>query len=139
VALARDYENAGADDKAGAMYDKLVASPEVTADVRARAGRFWARTGDIAKARAQGEALVKADNENPAGLYLSAEGLLVDGKLELAQKMFKKATDFDAQAQYLDGLGRADELLWNQNEDTRYQEDAMRAYEKASAADPKMF
>ncbi|HTJ45356.1 MAG TPA: tetratricopeptide repeat protein [Kofleriaceae bacterium] len=138
-ALAHDYEDAGKDDKAGEMYDKLVASPDVTADIRERAGRFWARTGDMKKAGAQGELLLKDDPENAAGLYLQAEGLLADGKLDLARRTFQKASDYDAQAQYLDGLGRADEALWRSNDDTRFQEDAIRAYARATELDPKMF
>jgi tetratricopeptide (TPR) repeat protein len=138
-ALAHDDEEAGFDDKAGAMYDKLVARADVTADIRARAGVFWARTGDIAKARAQGDALVKADPEDPAGLYLVGEGLIADGKGDAARRALEKATMHNPPAQYLDALGRAYELIWHQTDDSRYRDEAVHSYEQASGADPKLF
>jgi tetratricopeptide (TPR) repeat protein len=105
--------------------------------VRARAGRFWARTGDFKAATEQSLVILGAEPDNAAGLYLQAEGLLADGKLDLARRTFQKAADYDPQAQYFDGLGRANELLWHQGEDTRFQEDALRAYGRAIDLDDK--
>src|SRR5262249_45426445 len=51
----------------------------------------------------------------------------------------QKAADYDAQAQYFDGLGRAAEALWTQNQDSRFLEDALRAYAHATELDAKMF
>ncbi|MCE9577825.1 MAG: tetratricopeptide repeat protein [Deltaproteobacteria bacterium] len=141
LALAREYEDAGRNDDAHELYTKLVQPSTASLDARARAGRFWARLGKIKEAREQGDKIREVDPNNPAGLFLVAEGMLIDKKLDLARRTFQQAVDSEPQppAQYLDGLGRADEELAKQTEDTRFQEDALRAYTLATKADAKMF
>ncbi len=141
LSLAREYEDAGRDDDATELYSKLVAPSTASLDARARAGRFWARLRKIDLARAEGDKIRAVDPNNPAGLFLVAEGMLLDKKLDLARRTFQQAIDADPQppAQYFDALGRADEALADQTEDTRFQEDALRAYTLATKADSKMF
>ena len=118
-------------DDAGAMFDKLLADPGVSIDVRARAGRFWAELGDIDRARAQGDAILKVEEQNPAGLYLRGEGLLADRKYAEARRMFQQAVDTGEQAQYLEALGRVNEIMGAVEGETRYKEEALRAYQRA--------
>ncbi|MBK9072169.1 MAG: tetratricopeptide repeat protein [Myxococcales bacterium] len=135
---ALELEAAARDGEAGDLYAKLVSSRDVTLDIRARAGRFWARQGDIDKAKEQGDQILEVAPEYPAGLFLKAEGLLKAGKLDEARRFFTRASDEDGEAQYFDGLGRACEAL-GADGDLRYKDEAIRAYGKASEIDPKMF
>ena len=138
--LARTYEAAGKDEEARAAYDKLLLNKDVTVPARSRAGRFFARKGDIDKAAKQGDAILLAEPENAAGHYLKGEGLLAKGSAHLddARKEFAIATDTDPDPQYLDGQGRCAEAIAAQGE-TKYLDLALRAYSKATDADPKLF
>ncbi|HEY5946234.1 MAG TPA: tetratricopeptide repeat protein, partial [Kofleriaceae bacterium] len=137
--LARTYQVANRHDDAVAAYDKLLALPDVPIVVRVNAGRYYAQRGMIDKAAAQAEPILKAEPENPGGLYLKAEGLLKADKPEEAGPILTKATDIEADAQYLDALGRALEARYFKSNDGKYIEGARFAYERASKADPKMF
>jgi tetratricopeptide (TPR) repeat protein len=87
-----------------------------TVPARAAAGRFYARRGDVAKAKALGEMIATEEPKNPAGLYLRGVALFADGNLSDAQKAVLEAVAIDPQAQYYDLLGRIFERL-NQLED----------------------
>jgi tetratricopeptide (TPR) repeat protein len=137
--LARTYEDAARTEEAGKLYEKLLAAKEPTIELRARAGRFFARTGQMEKAGEQGVAILKQQEEHPAGLYLKGEGLLLQGKTDAARKVFVQATDADPEPQYLDARGRADEAWATESGNTTYQDDALRSYAKAVEKDPKIF
>jgi tetratricopeptide (TPR) repeat protein len=107
--LALAYEKAKRPAAAKAVYTGLLdesqgRQPSITA--RAAAGRFFARRGEAAAAKQQGEAILAVDPRYPAGLFLRGFGLLADGKLNDAQKDITDAIGIDPQAQYWDGLGR---------------------------------
>ncbi|MCA9680148.1 MAG: tetratricopeptide repeat protein, partial [Myxococcales bacterium] len=136
VELARTLESAGRNQDAARQYGKLLAAPDATLAMRIRAGLFYARTGDAEAAAAQGALIVKAEPRNPAGLFLQAEGKFAQGKLEEARKLYSDAAEIDPQAMYLQGLGLAAERLAITSGETRYDDEALRAYSQAAAADP---
>jgi tetratricopeptide (TPR) repeat protein len=138
LALARGLDEAGRKSDAGAMYEKLLAGTDVSLEVRIRAGRFWARSGDIARARAQGAAIRQADADDPNGLFLEAEGLFADRKLIEARRLYQQASDTSEDALFLDGLGRAAEALGAAQGDSRYKDEALRAYTRASELEPRL-
>ena len=139
LVLARNYEDNGRDKDATAMYDKLLSGADISLDLRARAGRFYARTKQIDKARAQSEPLLKADPDSAAGLFLKATGLMADNKIDEARRNFQLAADKDSDAQYWDALGGADEALMAATHDGKYSDEAVRAYMQASQLSPTMF
>jgi tetratricopeptide (TPR) repeat protein len=134
--LARTYEAAGRAAEAGALYGKLlVAANDPSIELRARAGRLFARTNQIEKAAEQGAKILAIEPGHPAGLYLKAEGLLASDRIEEARKLFTQAADADPDPQYLDGQGRAAEADAVKNTNTAAQDAALRAYMAATAAD----
>ena len=135
--LARTYEAIQRDADAGALYTKLLAGPEPGLELRARAGRFFARTGAIDKAAEQGAKILAVDPRDAAGLYLRGEGLLAAGKPAEAKAQFQRASEIDRDPQYLDALGRAAEAL-GRGGDREAQEAALRAYAEAADAAPGM-
>ena len=137
--LARTYEAGGRDPDAAAMYDKLLAKKDPSVELRARAGRFYARTEQKDKAAAQADEILKADPFNPAGFYLKGEKLLGEGRYEDAKKFFQQAVDADRDAQYLDGQGRCAEQMAEVYKDSKFQELALRAYQAAAELAPTMF
>lgn len=138
VQLARRFEEAGRPDDAAAMYDKLLGGKDISLDLRARAGKFYARNDKIEKARLQGEEILKVDEDHPAGLYLRGLGLLKDGKLEDARRSLHAATEEDKDPEYLDAYGQACEELVKKTADGRYRDEALRVYEEAAKLDPNM-
>ena len=138
VELARAYEAAGRDANAASLYKKLVATPGVSIDVRVRAGRFFARTGDMDATRQEAEEILAVEPSNAAGLFLRAEGLMADGHHDDARRLYQQAIDSEAEAQYWDGLGRASEAIASKTGDTARRDEALRAYLQASEKDPKM-
>ncbi|HEY5924169.1 MAG TPA: tetratricopeptide repeat protein, partial [Kofleriaceae bacterium] len=136
LGLAVTYQTANRHDDAIAAYDKLLALPDVPIIVRVNAGRYFARRGTIEKAVAQAEPILKAEPQNPGGLYLKAEGL-IKGKPEDAVSLLIRASDADPEAQYLDALGRAYEERIKT--DPKFIDAARNAYERATKADPTMF
>ena len=135
--LARTYEALQSDTEAAALYGKLLAGPDPGLELRARAGRFYARTGAIDKAAAQGEKILAVDPRDPAGHYLKGEALLAAGKPSEARQQFQRAVDADRDPQYLDALGRAAEAI-GQGGDREAQEVALRIYAEAAEAAPTM-
>jgi tetratricopeptide (TPR) repeat protein len=121
------------------VYDALIAAKDVTIAARVRAGRFFARRGQIEKAAEQGAKILFDEPDNAAGHYLKGEGYLKAGKLDDARRELQIATDADPDPQYLDAQGRAGEASAIAMGDTKYYELALRAYEHAAAADPKLF
>jgi tetratricopeptide (TPR) repeat protein len=136
--LARTYEALGRDSDAGALYAKLLVGKEPSLELRARAGRFFARTGAIDKAGEQGAKIVETDPHSAAGLYLKGEGMLSAGKALEARQLFQRALEVDRDPQYLDALGRAAEAL-SQGGDRELQDLALRSYQAAAEAAPTMF
>ena len=140
VQLARTYEQLGRNDDATQMYDTLLANKESSIELRSRAGRFFARLGQTEKAAAQGAEILKADPEkNAAGFYLRGEGELVAGKLDDARRSFVRAVELEHDPQYLDAHGRASEQLSLKTGDTKYDEEALRAYASANEIAPTMY
>ncbi|HEY0190183.1 MAG TPA: tetratricopeptide repeat protein, partial [Kofleriaceae bacterium] len=138
VALARAYEANDRDPDAAALYAKLLTAKDPSLELRSRAGRFYARTGALAKAGQQGAAIVALDPDNAAGLYLKGEGLLAAGKAAEAKQAFQRASEVDHDPQYFDALGRAAEAL-AQGGDRELQDLALRSYQAAADAAPTMF
>jgi tetratricopeptide (TPR) repeat protein len=142
--LARAYEDAKRDADAEALYTTLLNSPNVTVEIRGRAGRFAARRGKFADAGKQGEEILKLEpSGNAVGFYLRGEGLLAAGHVEEARKAFQQAVDLDPDPQYYDGQGRAAETLALAG-DTKLQDNALIAYKAAidaleAAKAPAMF
>ena len=99
-------ERAGRRTPAHPPSVSMLAARDPGVEVRASAGRFFARHGDYARAGEQGELIQAVDATHPAGLYLKAEGALATGKVEEAGKLFRAAVDADRDPQYLDGQGR---------------------------------
>ncbi|MBS1123989.1 MAG: Tetratricopeptide 2 repeat protein, partial [Deltaproteobacteria bacterium] len=138
--LARTYEAAGRDTDAATLYGKLLAAAkDPSIELRARAGRFFARTSKIEQAVEQGTQILLVDPGHAAGLFLKAEGLLAAGRIEDARKSFTQAAEADPDPQYLDGQGRAAEADALKNNNTAAQDAALRAYMAASLAAPTMF
>ena len=135
VDLARTYEALGQDEDARALYGKLLAGNDPSLELRARAGRFFARTGAIDKAGEQGAKIVAVDPQNPAGFYLKGEGFLAAGKALEAKQAFLRASDLDRDPQYLDAVGRAAEVL-GQGGDREQQDLALRSYAAATEMTP---
>lgn len=127
--LAIVYEELERDQEAGALYGQLLARKEPAINVRARAGRFYARTGAADKAGELGEAILAEQPNHATGLYLRGEGAYGRGDFEAALRDFQQAVALDQAAQYLDAQGRAFEAL-------NRPEDAMRAYTRANEQDP---
>ncbi|MEZ4398873.1 MAG: tetratricopeptide repeat protein [Kofleriaceae bacterium] len=138
VELARSLEAAGRDADAAALYKKLLASPGVTVETQARAGRFFARTGDLAAAGELGTALLAVTPDDPTGLFLKGEGLLLAGKLAEARRAMQDAANRAADPQFLDGLGRAAEAYAKDTNDTAIRDEALRAYDQATTLAPTM-
>jgi tetratricopeptide (TPR) repeat protein len=139
VAVARTYEALRRDRDADKLYTKLLAAKEPSLELRARAGRFFARIGALDRAGEQGAQIVAADATNAAGLYLKGEGLLAAGKLVEAKQTFQRAVELDRDPQYLDALGRAAEALCQTSGDRELQDLALRSYLSAAEAAPTMF
>jgi tetratricopeptide (TPR) repeat protein len=137
--LAKTFELAGRDPDAGAQYDALLTAKDPAVELRARAGRFYARTNQMTKAVGQSEEILRLDPTNAAGFYLKGEGLLAAGKPDEASRAFQSAVDADPDSQYFDAQGRAAEARALASGDTKYQELALRAYEQASKLSPAMF
>ena len=137
--LARTYEVLHRTPEAGQLYTKLLAMPEPGIELRTHAGRFFARTGQIDKAAEQGAKILQVDHGNPAGNFLKAEGLLAEGKIDDARKLFTDAATTEKDPQYLDGQGRATEQLWQLRNDLALQDAALRAYMAANELAPTMF
>ncbi|MEO6777726.1 MAG: tetratricopeptide repeat protein [Kofleriaceae bacterium] len=137
--IARTYEQAHRDDEAAAAYRKLLGTNDPPIQARVRAGRYLARKGDIKDAAAQGDLILKAEPDNAAGHYLKGEGLIAANRLDDASKELTIAVDGDPDPQYLDAQGRAAEASVAATGDTKYNDLALRAYERAIAAAPEMF
>jgi tetratricopeptide (TPR) repeat protein len=139
IELARTYEEAKRESDAEKLYDKLLAAKEPPLELRARAGRFFARIGQIEKAAEQGAKILEQQEDHPAGLYLKGEGLLKAGKIESGRRFVVQASDADPEPQYLDARGRASEAWALESGNTSYQDDAIRSYSKAVEKDPTLF
>ena len=138
VELARGFEAAHRDADAAELYRKLLRLPDVTVETKIRAGRFFARTGDVAAARALGDELLAVTPDDPTGLFLKGEGLLLDGRFSEARRMMQEATSRNPDAQFLDGLGRVSEKFSGQTGDTAVRDEALRAYDQAATLDPSI-
>jgi|JI10StandDraft_1071094.scaffolds.fasta_scaffold03781_11 predicted Zn finger-like uncharacterized protein len=138
VELARGFEAAGRDADAGELYKRLLGAAEVSVETKVRAGRFFARTGDIAAARKLGDELLAVTPDDPTGLFLKAEGLLVDRRPSEARRILQEVVARGADAQFLDALGRACEAFAAPGNDTAVRDEALRAYEQVVKLDDKI-
>ena len=144
LALARAYEDADRDADARAAYDTLLADEDkdadaaakISLDVRARAGRFYARTGDKKHAGKEGEAILAVEADHTTGRFLKGEGLLAAGRAEDARRELQRAADKEADGQFLDGLGRGWEAIFVEKGDTAARDEAVRAYTMAVDKNP---
>jgi predicted Zn-dependent protease len=136
--LARCYEALGRESDARQLYSQLLAAPDPSLELRGRAGRFYARTGELDKAGEQGALIVRADPNHAAGLYLKGEGLLLGGKPLDARQAFQRAVDQARDPLYLDALGRSAEVLAHSG-DREMQDLALKSYVAASESAPTLF
>lgn len=135
--LAKTMEDAGRIKDAAALYDKLLAAPDVTVGLRAHAGRFLARNGQIERAAREGEAILKQVPEgDAAGYFLRGIGALQARKLDDARRDLQRAVNLDRDPDYLDALAHASEELGNSSKDSKYMEEALRAYSQAAELRP---
>jgi tetratricopeptide (TPR) repeat protein len=138
--LARTYEALGRDPDADQLYLKLLEAADPSIELRAYAGRYFVRTGQMDRAGEQGDRILTADRAHAAGHYLKAEGLLAAGKHDDARKEFTEAVTLERDPLFLDGQGRATEKLSvERNNDLALQDAALRAYMAAIESDPKLF
>jgi tetratricopeptide (TPR) repeat protein len=128
--LARSYEQLELDKEADDLYVKLLSSRAPSINARSRAGRFYARIGNIPQAASLGELILQEQDRHPTGLYLIGEKLFAAGEFKDAQRNFRDAVRLDPQAQFLEALGRSSEKL-------ALLEDALLDYGKAIEAEPK--
>ncbi len=105
--LAMFYEQLGRDDEAAQIYDQLLNVKNPSINVRARAGRFYARIGNADGATAMGDSILAEAPNNAAGLFLKGEAMLGAGKVVNAVRFFRQATSTSGEPQFFDGLGRA--------------------------------
>ncbi len=124
--LALFYEQLGRDDEAGQIYDQLLNVKNPSINVRARAGRFYARIGNADKAKAMGDSILAENPDNAAGLFLKGEAMLGAGKAVDAVRFFRQATAGSGEPQFFDGLGRAYLAL-----DPPRMDDAIKAFKQA--------
>ncbi|MCX5747255.1 MAG: tetratricopeptide repeat protein, partial [Proteobacteria bacterium] len=145
--LAQTYEHAARDTEATELYGRLLKTKDVAIEMRGHACRFFARmpgqnekerADNVARAASEGNAIYKLDPRNAAGLYCKGEGELYAKRADEARKLFQQAVQADATAQYLDAQGRAAELLVEQSSDTKFQDEAIRVYQLAHSAAPRM-
>jgi len=137
--IATTLEAAKRDGEAAAAYDKLLAAADVPVPARVKAGKFFARIGDLKKAVSQADPILSADPDNAAGHYLQGEKLLLAGKLDDARKELQLAVDADPDVRYLDAQGRAAEASDSATGDTKFQDLALHAYTRATEVDPTLF
>ena len=140
IELARTYEALGRDRDAIELYGQLLAAKDANVELRARAGRFFVRVGQLDKAGALGKELLDADPGHAMGYFLRGEGLLAADQPDEAFKAFSRAVDLDAtDPLFHDGLGRAAEARTRATGDTRYLDTALRAYQAALQLDATIF
>jgi tetratricopeptide (TPR) repeat protein len=128
--LAEIYGRLERFDEANELFEKILASESPSRNARAYAGHYFARRGDIEKANGIGEGLLADNEKDPAGLYLTGEGLFQADKWEDARDLFLEASKIEALPQYLEALGRSYKALQDYTK-------GVRAYERAIKLDPK--
>ncbi len=139
IELARTYERADQDDKAAEVYEDLLKNTkDPGVELRARAGKFFARRGEIDKAAEQGAKILAVAPDHLIGKYLKGEGELKAGNLDEARKLFAAAAA-EHDPMYLDALGRANEAKFAEASDAKYAQQAIDNYSTAIKLDPKMF
>jgi len=123
VTSATDVER-----KAQALYQRLLRATKPSLNVRARAGRFYARLAHLDveqrdpeqlkrskalrhEAEKQGQIIVAEKRDHAAGQFLLGEGSYARGDFDRAKALYQKAVHTDADPQYLEGLARAYEHL----------------------------
>ena len=137
--LASTMEEAGRIKDAGALYERLLALEGASIGLRAHAGRFLARMGEIEQAAKQGaEILAQVPEGDAAGYFLRGLGALHAGKLEDARRDLSRAVNLDRDPEYLDALGKATEALGSATGDSRFKEEALRVYAQAVELRPSV-
>ena len=129
LALAVAYEENNRLSDAAALYETLLAGETPSLNVKARAGRYFARQGSGARAIALGEEILAEANRNPAGLFLLGEKHFAASEFDKALRAYLDAVLLDKQAQYYEGAGRA-------AENQKGFDDALRHYKAALKLEP---
>ncbi len=139
VELARTHERAKQDDKAAEIYEKLLVELKDTAsvEVRAAAGRFFARKKQYEKAGEQGELILKVVPNHVVGQYLKGEGLLFRNSLDDARLLLGKAAAAERDTYYFEALGRAHMAKATASGEVKFQQSAIDAFKAAITIDPK--
>ncbi|MCP4449284.1 MAG: tetratricopeptide repeat protein, partial [Myxococcales bacterium] len=127
--LAEIYHNLGRSKDAVELYKSVLEGPAPSLNAKAKAGRYFVRVEEYDKAAAIGEALLKENPRDPAGLFLTGEKLFQDEKYSKARDKFAKASKADPVGQYFDALGRANQAMQSLSK-------AMRAFERAIQVEP---
>ena len=127
--LATIYEAKNRDKEASALYEELLQQENRTVVLLMRAGVFFVRAGTPNRAKKLADEILEAEKDNPVGLYVSGESLYYDSDYKNALRRFRDAVNADPKPHYLDGQGRAAEML-------SYHDEALGAFQKASKSDP---
>jgi tetratricopeptide (TPR) repeat protein len=128
VALAVAYEERKRFEDALALYESLLKGAEPSLNVKARAGRYFARYGSMDRAVSLGAEIASEQPRHPTALYLLGEKDLREDKVDEAQRKFQEAAERDPQAQYLEAVGRAAEIR-------KLLDEALAAYARAIEAE----
>ena len=139
--LARTLELLGRNDEAGKLYDQLLTAEEPSLELRAHAGEFYVKTGQMEKAGEQGRKILEVDRAHADGLYLHGEGLLASGQLDEARRTFQAAAEAARTARHLDAVGRASEsvAMLKGKDYLSMQDAALRSYMAALEIEPTRF
>ena len=129
LALAVAYEERKRLADAAALYELLLGGESPSLNVKARAGRYFARHGNGARAIALGEEILAQQPKHPAGLFLLGEKHFAASEFDKAQRAYLDAAAYDQQAQYLEAAGRAAERL-------QLFDDALKHYETTVKNEP---
>jgi tetratricopeptide (TPR) repeat protein len=128
--LAMVFEETGRIDDAAKAYEELLKGASPTLETMARAGRFYVRQGQPAKAGELGERILAVKDSDPAGNFLRGEGQYHAGNFAEARVSFRRAADIEPDPHYFEASGRASEQL------DGLQDEAFEAYAEASRLDP---
>ncbi len=105
--LADMYRQLERNEDAKDLYQSILDASNPSQNARAKAGAFYARVGDTAKANAIGEKLLTVDPNDPTGHFLKGEALMAKGDAVGARDEYRLSTRENGTPQYFAALGHA--------------------------------